>query len=203
MPRALTEQEKCRQCQKLLDKGRAVLMSQGLKRISVDDIVNAAGMAKGTFYQHFDSKEKYLFVLIEDIHKQVFAKSEQMILSIFKSKSDADNLKANAREFFKKLFYMPEMAFFIQNEREIDELFFGLMGEDEVTTFKQIEVALFKKLLRLVGVDTVSIKPGVVHNYIHSLYLTMSSDLMTAADLPETVDLLTDGLIAYIFGGAI
>ena len=160
-------------------------------------------MAKGTFYQHFDSKEKFLFALIEDIHKQVFAKSAQMILSIFGGESGANNLRAKAREFFKKLFYMPEMAFFIQNEREIDELFFGIMGEDEVTTLKQIEVALFEKLLRLVGVDMVSIKPGVVHNYIHTLYLTMSSDLMTAADLPETVDLLTDGLIAYIFGGAI
>ena len=178
-------------------------MSQGLKRVSVDDIVNAAGMAKGTFYQHFDSKEKYLFALIEDIHKQVFAKSEQMILSIFASESATSDLQSSAREFFKNLFYMPEMAFFIQNEREIDELFFGLMGEDDVNTFKQMEIVLFEKLLRLVGVDTGNIKPGVVHNYIHTLYLTMSSDLMTTADLPETVDLLTDGLIVYIFGGAI
>ncbi|MCL2721778.1 MAG: TetR/AcrR family transcriptional regulator, partial [Treponema sp.] len=70
MPRALTEQEKCRLCNRLLEKGKAIVLAQGIKKVSVDDIAKAAGMAKGSFYQHFESKEVFLYELINDIHKQ-------------------------------------------------------------------------------------------------------------------------------------
>ena len=198
MPRALTEQEKCRICDRLLDKGKEIVMSQGIKKVSVDDIAKAAGMAKGSFYQHFDSKEKFLYALIEKIHKQVFTQAEQMIKDSF---SNGANLHESARVFLKNLFYMPEMAFFTKNERDIEEVFFGFMGDEEIRTFKQMEVELFEKMLKLAGADTTRVKPGVVHNYIHTMYLMMSSDLMTADDLPETVGLITDSLISYIFGG--
>ena len=198
MPRTLTEQEKCRICDRLLEKGKEIVMSQGIKRASVDDIAKAVGMAKGSFYLHFESKEKFLYALVEKIHRQVFTQAEQMIKDSF---SNGANLRESARTFLKNLFYMPEMAFFTKNERDIEEVFFGFMGDEEIRTFKQMEVELFEKMLKLAGADTARVKPGVVHNYIHTLYLMMSSDLMTADDLPETVELITDSLISYIFGG--
>ncbi len=38
-------------------------------------------MAKGTFYQHFSSKEQYLYALIEKLHRDVFALARQTIFS--------------------------------------------------------------------------------------------------------------------------
>ena len=198
MPRALTEQEKCRICDRLLEKGKEIVMSQGIKKVSVDDIAKAAGMAKGSFYQHFESKEKFLYALIEKIHRQVFVKAEQMIKDSF---SNGINLHESTRAFLKNLFYMPEMAFFVKYERDINEIFFSLIQDDEWCTFKQMEVAMFEKMLKLAGADTARVKAGVVHNFIHALYLTMSCDLMTEDNLPETQELIIDTLISYMFGG--
>jgi AcrR family transcriptional regulator len=198
MPRALTEQEKCKQCEKLLEKGKEVIFKHGIKKVSVEEITKAAGMAKGTFYHHFDTKEKFFYAFIKLIHKQVFDKAEKMIRDGFTSGKD---LHVSAMNFVKNLFFMPEMSFFIKNERDIDELFFGFMQNEDMYTFKQMEVELFEKMLKLAGADTGRVKPGVVHNYIHTLYLVMSSDLMTEDDLPETVELITGSLVNYVFGG--
>ena len=116
MPRALTEQEKCRQCQRLLEKGKAVVLSQGLRKTSVDDIARAAGMAKGSFYQHFETKEEFMVELAWHIHRQLFEQAERMLL-------DGNDIRANARKLLTNLFHMPEMVFFIHNSQEIDELF--------------------------------------------------------------------------------
>ena len=79
MPRPLTEQEKCAQCQRLLEKGKEAVISHGIRKVSVDDITKAAGMAKGSFYQHFESKEKYLYALLEKLHRETFTKAKQII----------------------------------------------------------------------------------------------------------------------------
>ena len=196
MPRALTEQEKCRQCQKLMDKGKAVVMSNGFKKVSIDDITKAAGMAKGTFYHHFDTKEKYLFELIKVIHNQLFTCAEFLIADEF---SEKEYLKSNARLFMQKLFDMPELSFFVRYERDIVELLCTFMPDEEMSLFKEMEVGMFESVLELIGADTEKVKPGIVHNFIHTIYLMKSSDLMAVEYLPETVDLITDSLIEYIF----
>lgn len=199
MPRALTEKEKCAQCQRLLEKGKDAVMTHGIRKVSVDEIVKATGMAKGTFYQHFESKEKYLYALMEKIHHETFTQAEQII---FREASGGDDLRTSARGFMKKLFQMPEMVFLIRNEQDIIALFEAVPNQ-ELQSFKQMEASLFEGILRLGGIDTTKIKPGVVHNYVHVLFLMMGSDLMTEDDLQETVDLITDSLISYVFGGAL
>jgi len=192
MPRALTEQEKCRLCNRLLEKGKAIVLAQGIKKVSVDDIAKAAGMAKGSFYQHFESKEVFLYELINDIHKQIFTQAEQMLQA-------GDDLRANTRRFLMNLFHMPQMVFFTKNYNEINELFES-MPEKEALSTKEMERELFEKLMIKAGIDTQKVKPGVVHNYLHALYLVMGSDLMIEDDLSETFELIMDNLISYIFG---
>lgn len=50
---------------KLLEKGREIFAMYGLKKTSVDDLVNACGIAKGSFYKFFNSKEELYFELVE------------------------------------------------------------------------------------------------------------------------------------------
>jgi AcrR family transcriptional regulator len=193
VPRALTAQEKCLQCDKLLDKGKAIVLSQGIKKISIDEITKAAGMAKGSFYQHFESKEHFLYELVWNTHKQIFNQAENMFVKM------AD-LQTNIRDFLMTLFTMPELVFFIKNERDINDLF-NLMPNQEIQSAKQMEVDMFGSLLIKAGLDVNTVKPGVVHNYIHTLFLMKGCDLMAEDDLPETFDRIMDSLIAYIFGG--
>ena len=183
------------QCEKLLEKGKGAVFTHGIKKVSVDDITKAAGMAKGLFYQHFKSKEEYLLRLIWYVHEQLFFQAEQMILN-------NKNLQADTRGFLINLFNMPELIFFIKNSHDINELLDSL-PKDDVQAIEQKEADMFEKMLKLAGIDTKRIKPGVVHNYVHMLYMMMGSDLMDKKDLQETFDLMIDGLVSYIFGGKV
>ena len=196
MPRALTEQEKGSQRQRLLEKGREAIISYGIRKVSVEDIAKAAGMAKGTFYQHFESKEDYFFALIEKVHRETFALIEQ---NIFKRISKGEDLRESARAILKDLVTLPGLIFFVENERDITMILENASNREQ-QSFRQMETEMFTNMLHMAGVNTEVVKPGVVHNYVHTLFLLMSSDLMTAEDVPENVELLMESLVTYIFG---
>ena len=54
---------------KLLKTGQKLIMRKGLSNISVEDITNAAGVAKGTFYTYFKRKED----IVSEICREPFA----------------------------------------------------------------------------------------------------------------------------------
>lgn len=57
----------------------AVLFSQkGYDRCSVNDILDAIGIAKGTFYYYFKSKEDVLDAAVEQVSKQVLAQTKKV-----------------------------------------------------------------------------------------------------------------------------
>jgi len=55
----------------LLDAGVAVAAEHGLAGLSVNRVVAAAGVAKGTFYVHFDDRAAFIDALHERFHAQV------------------------------------------------------------------------------------------------------------------------------------
>jgi AcrR family transcriptional regulator len=61
--------------QEILEAGERVILAKGIAKASVDDIVAAAGVAKGTFYLYFASKEALVHALrerwVESIHSRV------------------------------------------------------------------------------------------------------------------------------------
>lgn len=56
MPR-FSESEKEIIRQKLLAEGERLFAAYGIKKVSIDEIVRAAGIAKGSFYTFYASKE--------------------------------------------------------------------------------------------------------------------------------------------------
>ena len=55
----------------LLDAGQRLLGTADLARISVNAIVAEAGMAKGSFYQHWPSRTEYVRALHARFHDQL------------------------------------------------------------------------------------------------------------------------------------
>lgn len=49
---------------KLLEKGVDMIKNRGIKKMTVDDISESAGIGKGTFYHFFESKEAYVYEVI-------------------------------------------------------------------------------------------------------------------------------------------
>ncbi len=69
MTRKFTDKEKNFYKQKMIDEATKLFSTLGYKKTGIDDITAAAGVAKGTFYNIFSSKEDILFAVLEEQEK--------------------------------------------------------------------------------------------------------------------------------------
>jgi len=66
----------------LLDKGIEALWCKGYNGTSVNDIVKAAGVPKGSFYFYFDSKEDFVVKALNRYFNQMFAPAEEILNAV-------------------------------------------------------------------------------------------------------------------------
>src|SRR3990172_3468124 len=75
----------------LLDAARAVFAKKGYHDTAVSDIVERAGVAKGTFYLYFKDKESVLMELIDELFSKIVkaftSVSPQSVLNVGHMKS--------------------------------------------------------------------------------------------------------------------
>jgi AcrR family transcriptional regulator len=68
MPRAFTTEEKAKIRASLISAGRTCFLKYGIRKTTIDDLVTHVGIAKGSFYQFFRSKENlYLELFMQEI----------------------------------------------------------------------------------------------------------------------------------------
>jgi AcrR family transcriptional regulator len=57
--------------QQLLDAATWAFARKGYRRAAVSDIIARAGVARGTFYLYFDSKEQVFLAIVKDFHGRI------------------------------------------------------------------------------------------------------------------------------------
>ncbi|WP_199618951.1 TetR/AcrR family transcriptional regulator [Paenibacillus alkalitolerans] len=76
MPKKFTDQEKVRIQAKLKETGKRLFEALGLQKTSVADITKPTGIAQGSFYLFYESKEALYFEIVQEeeerIRKQLF-----------------------------------------------------------------------------------------------------------------------------------
>ncbi|HEK9103967.1 TetR/AcrR family transcriptional regulator [Bacillus pfraonensis] len=113
MPK-FTDQEKEQIRQSLLIKGKELFIQYGLAKTSIDDIILACGIGKGTFYKFFSSKEElYLEIL----------KNEEEVRETVLNELFRENLppKELLSSFFHRSFELVEKNPFLQRVFQNDE----------------------------------------------------------------------------------
>lgn len=65
MPRAFSEDEKSRLRNRLLEAGKRLINRQGARNLRVDELAREAGIAKGSFYAFFPSREDFILTVLE------------------------------------------------------------------------------------------------------------------------------------------
>lgn len=56
----------------LLAETRRCAVTLGMRKTSVDQLTQAVGISKGSFYKFFESKELLFFAVLEDIHSELY-----------------------------------------------------------------------------------------------------------------------------------
>jgi len=71
MPKVYSEREREKIVKKLKKAANELMMKKGVKKTTVDELVNKAGIPKGTFYLFYPCKEVLFFDAAQDFHVRV------------------------------------------------------------------------------------------------------------------------------------
>ncbi len=71
MPKCYTKQEREDIKRRLKDAASDCLVTYGIRKTTVDELVRRAKIPKGTFYLFYESKEMLLFEVLMEVHEQI------------------------------------------------------------------------------------------------------------------------------------
>ena len=76
---AFTDEQNERIRRDLIGAARRCGVSIGMRKTSVEQLTEAVGISKGSFYKFYDSKELLFFAVLEDIHTECFAVAQKSL----------------------------------------------------------------------------------------------------------------------------
>ncbi len=76
---AFTEYETEQLRKALLKETRHCAVTLGMKKTSVDQLTKTVGIAKGSFYKFYESKEMLFFAVLEGIHSELYGVADQAL----------------------------------------------------------------------------------------------------------------------------
>ncbi len=109
MPRGFTEQEKEKIRASLLSEGAQLFARYGLKKTTIKELTEKAGIAQGTFYKFFSSKEELYFGVLERKEEQI---KEELLTSDLVA---GEVSREDFRQFLKKAFNLVEQSPLLKN----------------------------------------------------------------------------------------
>ena len=102
MATAFSESESKTIRTRLKTTGREYLVRYGLRKTTVEQLAQAAGISTGAFYRFYESKELLFFEIIEDMHECMYERGMQ-ILTTRKDLPQAERMELAFSEFFAQL----------------------------------------------------------------------------------------------------
>lgn len=78
MPR-FSQQEREKIHANLLTQGERLFITHGIKKVTIDDLVNAVGIAKASFYIFYQSKEYLYLDIVQSLQRDVFNKMDAVL----------------------------------------------------------------------------------------------------------------------------
>lgn len=130
--------------EEILEAAMSLILKKGYAHTSVEDITNAIGIAKGSFYTYFKSKNLLLKTIIEE---QIVSSSEQQKKQLLEGKNFEDILLKNIESRVKFLDNdLKRQLVLINLSRNTD-----ILGKENRDLMKKIEFMNFnfiKELLK-------------------------------------------------------
>jgi AcrR family transcriptional regulator len=192
MARAFSDEEKRQIQQTLLDTGRELFLRYGLKKTTIEDLTQPAGIAKSSFYTFFDSKEAlYLELLMmqgpeieERILSSSFHATDDMREAIARFiRAVIDEIESN--ELTRRL---------VTNHEDLELLARRLSPEmrEAKTQRSRLPILPFVRQGQAAG-QIIDGEPEVIAGVIRAVtLLTLHRDDIGEEVYPEMLDMLID-----------
>lgn len=76
---ALTDEQNEQIRNDLIREARRCGVTIGMRKTSVEQLTNAVGISKGSFYKFYNSKDLLCFAVLENIHTECFAAAQKSL----------------------------------------------------------------------------------------------------------------------------
>ena len=193
MPNAFTEEESKRIRQELILAGIRLSKELGVQKMSVEKLTAAVGIAKGSFYLFFGSKEDFIL----EAAAYASEETQKMLLKKLNGRS-----QMSAHEF---------MEFFNEYLHSDLDLMNGLTVSDfywlknhikkQVLFDPDMQIKTAQFWLSLISDVREGVDTGTFVNLIKSIYaIREHSDTMVTASLENSVRILLHTIEIYISG---
>ena len=196
MPR-FREEEKRIIREKLVVEGKRLFQRYGLKKTSIEELADAAGIAKGTFYHFFESKED-LCLAIFDREEELMRKDLKRIMSRYR-----DPLRTfKALIAFSHNFVRGDSLLVrLREAGEYEQLARGVSPEKLAAHLKHDETtaAVLITAMRAKGAR-VTVKPDVLAGLLRAVVmLALQEQVIGRHVFPQVMELLTDWMADGLF----
>lgn len=193
MPIAFTEEEMTKLRHELILAGIRLSRELGLQRMSVEKITSAVGIAKGSFYIFFDSKEDFILEIADYANKE----TEKMLLAALNGRR-----QMSAHEFISFFNTYIHSDYDLMGGLTVNDFFWlqkHIKKQDLFDPDAQLKTAqLWLSLINDVrdGVDV-----GTFINLIKSIYaIREHSDTMVKASIENSIQVILRTIEIYISG---
>ncbi len=196
MPRPFSDEEREIIYNRLLTAGRECWERYGIRRTSVDELSAMAGIAKGSFYSFFPSKELLFMAIIEHGHDEIKQKLMEVILR--EEGSPRSRFVSAVTRLYEEIKQNRWMVSLMSGQGELEYLLRKLprekieqhkLGDDEDT----------KQLFALLGVSE-AVRPELVSAALRGLFfMLLHGNEIGEEELDNAFILLLKGLAIQIF----
>lgn len=193
MPYAFTEEESKRIRQELILAGIRLSKELGVQRMSVEKLTAAVGIAKGSFYLFFGSKEDFIL----EVAAYASEETQKMLLKKLNGRT-----QMSAHEFMEFFNEYLHSDLDLMNGLTISDFYWLKNHIKKQVLFDpdmQIKTAQF--WLSLISDVREDVDTGTFVNLIKSIYaIREHSDTMVTASLENSVRILLHTIEIYISG---
>lgn len=193
MPTGFTEDEQQKIKEALFRAGIRLIRKYGVQRTTVDKLTKECGIAKGSFYLFYSSKEEYLAAL----SNYTGMKCQEMLL-----RKLAGRKQMTTREFFEFFREYIYSDYDLMGSMTIDDFLWLKSHMSEQHFFDPARLTLVMQgFMDLISDKRDSVDPGVVTNLVKSIYaMREHRDTFVADALDDSIDLILQTLAEYISG---
>ena len=165
----------------------------GMRKTSVEQLTEAVGISKGSFYKFFESKELLFFAVLENIHTECFAAAQKSL------QANATLLPADraAAAILAACRWLSKTKAFVFIENDADFLLHRLPEEVKTAHYHDDETHI-RTLLELGGLQP---KGGMAlaAATVRGLILTVSHQEQIGALYPQVLETLVRGACRELF----
>ena len=193
MPTSFTKEQQEKIREQLFHEGIRLFRKHGVQRATVSKLTAACGIAKGSFYSFYDSKEEFIIALA----KWADENTEKMLAEKLGGRK-----QMSAHEFFEFFREYLYSEYDLMNGLTVEDFYWlktHMADADFFNTADQLE--LLKTWLPLISDVREGIDCGTAVNLIKSIYaMREHRDAMVEKSLDNSIEMVLRLLEIYISG---